>query len=1387
MFQVLQMKMCLSGHRQSETPRISSRAQTGRGILLIVLLLLQLSLARGADTKYGPGPGTGAGAKFFRNYSRENYNSQAQNWFITRDRRGMIYSANQGGVLEYDGVSWKEIPIPGKNARSLTVDSKGTVYIGGNNEIGYLEADGNGLLRYASLTPLLDAGYRDFGYVWRSYSTENGIYFCTSKFLFLFNRHTIRVWRPETSFSLSFICGGKLLILQKERGLMEMRAGYLHLLPGGGAFAHDIIYAIVEFSKGNLLIGTAKGFFLYKDHSLIPFKTEALDTISANQLTFGLRLTDGNFAFATRKGGVFGIDSRGQLRWRFDTSLGLPDNTVWHLCEDPGQDLWLALNNGISKLEYRSPFSIYDGRHGLKGMVFSAARFGSRGRLYAGTAGGLFVMKENGMFDPVPGIGGFCRALLSGGDSLLAATERGVYRLSENNPIPQVLSDTPAYVFQATGTDRFPILAGTERGLISLSPDPRTGRWLAGKFLEEIDEEIRTMARDAQGNLWLGSLRKGVIKISFPSAPGHDNPTAPVIQRYTPRWFPPGVETHVFYAAGHIIIATGKGMFRWDEKTAGVVPDFTFGDEFAGGEKGKSVFRITEDVNQDTWFHSNGRNLAAIPQPDRTYRIYKEKFLRIPGSHVDFIYPDPLEPAVWFAGENGLLRFDTGAGLEDLPPTPFSTFIRGVWANEISISGGDARPGPEKKRLLELPFNRRSLRFSFAAPFFRAEENTLYQCRLDGYDPGWTAWSSETRKDYTNLEPGLNVFRVRAKNIYGHIGAQAVFRFTILPPWYRTWWAFLIYAAAAFFCMFLIIKWRSRKLVREKQRLEQIILERTKEIKRQSEKLEEMANVKSRFFANISHEFRTPLTLIMGPLEQMLTAPQEEGKEQKKKMRLMLRNSQRLLDLINQLLELSRFDSGTMKLQAARQDIVPFLKGVFHSFDSLAVQREMELIFQTGAEDISLYYDPVRLEEVIFNLVSNAIKFTPAGGRITLAVEVREALPGKDGMEGQDFLEVSVSDTGPGIPQEELAHIFDRFYQADSTYAYHRQGTGIGLAIAREIVELHHGTITAYSPGREGSGSLFVIRLPMGSVHLKPEEIVESIPSPKKSGHPAPDVKEYEEEESEPLKKGEETGQGAVPQEKDIILVVEDSADVREYIRGALEPQYLVKEAKDGEEGLRQAGEIVPDLIICDVMMPGKDGFEVCREIKNDRATSHIPVILLTARAGEDSIVQGLEAGADDYITKPFSTRILLARIKNLIDLRRQSQQNLGREMTLQPAKAAVSRIDQEFLKDMQNVINENLSDTEFNVDQLSRKLYMSHATVYRKIHALTGENPGDFIRTCRLKRGAELLKAGKGNVGEVAFEVGFSSTSYFIKCFKEKFQQLPSEYQERKGMMNDE
>jgi len=517
-------------------------------------------------------------------------------------------------------------------------------------------------------------------------------------------------------------------------------------------------------------------------------------------------------------------------------------------------------------------------------------------------------------------------------------------------------------------------------------------------------------------------------------------------------------------------------------------------------------------------------------------------------------------------------------------------------------------------------------------------------------------------------------------------------------------------------------------------------------------------------------------------MEQMLSDSQDQ--RQQKKLSMMLRNSQRLLTLINQLLDLSRFDSGKVKLQAASRDIVPFLKDIVSSFQLAAQKNQLELGFYSQKESISLYFDAPKMEDVIYNLMINALKFTPPGGKIAVSVFIRQREqqdlrdhPPK-GTSIPGFVNISVRDTGIGIPKEQLAHIFDRFFQTQGPRQKALKGTGIGLALIKENVLLHHGRINVHS--QEGKGTEFVIRLPMGREHLDPGEIIDTPAAP-------PQTPKYKEIETLYMLTGSETEEQDNEQpcavdtpdrEKPVILVVEDHVDVRKYICEPLKADYTVIEAADGKEGIEKAREIIPDLIVSDIMMPGVDGYELCSEIKRDIKTSHVPIILLTAKASEVSIIQGLETGADDYITKPFNSKILAVRIKNLIELRRQLQQKIQKQMLLQPAEIAVSSMDREFIKDMQEIIEKNLSESGFNVEELSKKLYMNRATVYRKIIALTGESPTEFIRSYRLQRAAQLLRDKFGTVSQVASAVGFDNPAYFAKCFKEKFHQLPSSYQ---------
>ncbi|NIM16355.1 MAG: response regulator, partial [Candidatus Aminicenantes bacterium] len=1070
----------------------------------------------------------------------------------------------------------------------------------------------------------------------------------------------------------------------------------------------------------------------------------------------------------------------------FDKTYGLQDDKVHYVFEDIRGNLWLCLDRGITKIEYTSSISLYDDRSGLSGSVSSVVRH--HNYLYVGTTKGLYCLEAPFKFRLISGISGSCWHLLSVDDSILAATDYGVFQVDTKNNTNRRVINESSYLLLPSKHHPGRVWCGRNRGLSALIE--RNGQWIEKHRFEKDDQDIRFIAEDKKGDLWLVTSTGGVIKVDFRPDINH-----PVVTGYdTSHGLPDGGVDSIGVAAGHVIFATKNGIFRFNEEEKKFVPDETLGKEFAGGRPdSKPVFRLIEDKNKHIWFTSESRNFQAIPGPGGPFRIYSEPFRRIPTTNqVNVIYPDPGGKTIWFGGSDGLFRYDTT--IKKSNRKNFATLLRRVRANEqLIFDGFKTKTGKTAKDLFPIfEYRDRNLYFEFAATFFEAENETHYQCFMKGYDKDWSSWSKDTKRNYTNLDSGLYTFRVRAKNVYEHMGEENTFRFKVLPPWYKTWWALLFYAILFFLLVFFIVRWRSGKLEREKQRLEQIVKERTKEINEknqqlekqtiklteQSEKLKEMDKVKSRFFANISHEFRTPLTLIMSPLEQMFDDTRDE--KQKKELNMMLRNSRRLLTLINQLLDLSRIDSGKMKLQTACQNIVPFLKGILASFHGLARQNKLELDFHPEEEDISVYFDAQKLEEVMYNLLINAVKFTPPGGKITVSVSIDRQDQPEEGSLPPGFVKISVCDTGIGIPKDQLSQIFDRFFQAKISKEKAHKGTGIGLALTKEIVLLHRGKIDVHS--QLGKGTEFVILLPLEPKQPEPGEIAATSETSKSLKKRKEADRLYMiEEEDEPTavetKTDTEPGIRVEGQEKNIILVVEDNADVRKYIRGPLEQFYTVVEAEDGKEGIDKAKEIIPDLIVSDIMMPEVDGYELCKELKKDVKTSHIPTILLTAKASEESIIQGLETGADDYVTKPFNTKILLSRIKNLIDLRRQLQLKIQRQKMLLPHEISVSSVDEKFLKELQDIIEKNLSDEDFSVDMLCEKLHMGRSTLFRKIQALAGETPSQFIHSYRLERAAQLLRENFGNVTEVAMEVGFSSPQYFAKLFKEKFHRSPSSF----------
>lgn len=545
--------------------------------------------------------------------------------------------------------------------------------------------------------------------------------------------------------------------------------------------------------------------------------------------------------------------------------------------------------------------------------------------------------------------------------------------------------------------------------------------------------------------------------------------------------------------------------------------------------------------------------------------------------------------------------------------------------------------------------------------------------------------------------------------------------------------------------------------------------------KAEAEKLRELDRLKSSFFANISHEFRTPLTLIKGPLEEMANG-RFQGDLQKY-YRIMLRNSNRLLNLVNQLLDLSKLESGRMLLQLERGDAGRFIKAIAHAFESMAARKQIRYHIEVGEGLETACFDRDKLEKILANLLSNAFKFTAEEGAVSLQAQ---------SLENGRRLHLKVQDDGIGIPEMELPHIFERFYspprppQRGATlppWGGLEGATGIGLALVKELVELHGGRIEVQS--EEGKGTTFLVSLPIGEAVLKRGELVEP-------GADALDIPAGPAADSDAIASTasiESTASIASkvsitppPSSEEIVLIVEDNQDVRRYISDQLQGQYRLLEAADGKEGLETATREVPSLIITDVMMPEMDGVELCRILKQQEATSHIPIIMLTARGEREDKIEGLEQGADDYLTKPFDAEELRLRAKNLLEQQRRWRERFSKEVTFKPREMAVTSADEAFLNRVAEVIDRNMEEETFGVPGLADAVGLSRSQLHRKLKALAGKSPSQVIKEMRLQRAKELLEKGAGNASEVAFMAGFNSLAYFSTCFKDAYGVSPSE-----------
>lgn len=775
-----------------------------------------------------------------------------------------------------------------------------------------------------------------------------------------------------------------------------------------------------------------------------------------------------------------------------------------------------------------------------------------------------------------------------------------------------------------------------------------------------------------------------------------------------------------------------------------------------------SVKSILEDKNGNLWIGTN----SGIS----FFNVEKKSFINY--SISDGLNGNEFNSNAALLSENDLMYFGSVEGLNVFnsneiiqsnysPPVVFTDFQ--ILNQPVTIS----KSTPLKESILTakeiiLSHSDNVFSFQFSALDYNSPQSIHYAYMMEGFDDDWI-YSGERRFiTYTNLDAGTYSFKVKATNSDGVWGENfKSISVTVNQPWWRTGWAYAIYVL-----LIVVGIFTARKIEVNRARLRNELKMREFEAKKQKE----LENLKSRFFANLSHEFRTPLTLIRGPVEELINGTATENR--KGYYQLIQRNSEKLQELIDQLLELTQLENASMPLKAKQENIVRLLRGLVYSFDSLAKQKNIKLSFECQDEKLICWVDRDKLEKIINNLLSNAFKFTPANGQISVNASSTKS-------DDEEFTEVKVSDSGIGIPEEKLKHIFDRFYQVDDSSRKNYGGSGIGLALVKELVDLHKWQIEVQS--EFGKGTVFYLRIPLSESYLTENEKIYDKVSDERKKVSDKLTGLYSEEDNF----GKEIEQEIAEKQKLLdakpsILVVEDSEDVRSYLTGLLKSDYQLNEAVDGEDGIKKAVDLMPDLIISDVMMPSMDGFEFCKKIKTDWQTSHIPVILLTAKVSAQSKIEGLETGADDYLTKPFSSKELFVRIKNLLKQRRKLREKFRKEIKVEPASIAVNSVDNEFLEKAFTVVEKNLSNTEFSSEVFAKEMFMSRSQLHRKLMAVAGQGPGEFVRAFRLKKAAALILEKRLSITQIAFEVGFNSPSHFTKAFRQQFNCLPTEFIEQ-------
>lgn len=1287
-------------------------------------------------------------------YDQGNPNSIRSNELqaLGEDAAGNLLVGTSVGLDLFDPRLEKFYPIPVKGdeqgsgyVKSIFTDSRGTIWV----------ATGRGLKRYDAVNKVLLSV--EFG---KDISPRTIVYTIAEdadrKLWFGVGRKVVK-YDPETQQTLPlpdgltthktygqsgvyFIAhdGDRNVWIGTERdGVIELdhETGVVHTFNADtrpNPVSNDMIRAI-SFYKGNVWIGSRNGLYVINRQKQVinHYQVNQYDPValSGNSILSFMHDNAGSIWVGTFAGGVSivqpGNDNFSYINERNDKNPGLNYPVVSCILEDASKNLWIATEGGGINVYNRQTkqFSYLhvdpSSKHLVNQETIKAIQFDESGNLWIGTLEGLFyyevdtrrirqeVLRERTHYDEMVYTLAYNEGRLWIGTKggLFCRTKEGQYlryRHQPNDSTSIISNNINAMISDRDGG----IWIGTETGLSWLPQGKQQFINYLTEYASVFNKNaILCIYEDQRRNCWIGT-RGGGLKL---------------FSRQQQRFFTLdkswGLTDNIVHAImedrqGNIWVSFNQGIARIVLKKTN--PPFT-----------KEEIQVT-NYSVNNGLGSNEFSAAAF----RT-----------------------SAGQIMFGGVNGIVSFQPEQMVTNKVPPP--VVLTDLLIKNIPVAIDKRSPLQQSVTYTDnitLTYDQAYFTIHFAALNYINPRTNQYAYKLEGLnqDTLWHYVGNQQTATYTNLSAGKYIFKVKAANNDGYWNEHyTTLHLTVLPPIWKTWYAYLLYAFVISTVLYLFYSYSIKTT-----RLQQELL--MQEMNRQKD--QELVQRKLSFFTNISHEIKTPLTLVLAPVEKLLAMVQGKEKETAQLL-LMKRNGERLLRLTDQLLDFRKFEAGSMPLQVAPGNVVAFMREIMLSYEGYARQLQIDLSMQVEQEGGEVWHDGDKLEKIVNNLLSNAFKFTPAGGAIKMTINssARQTI-------------LRVEDTGEGIAAANLESIFNPFQHYNDT-GRQLSGTGIGLAFTKGLVALHHGKIAVVStqatPGEKGY-TCFTVTLPAGQEAYAPEERQQAA----KDIVPVAVMPATEEVHRE-----KDSGEGET---KPLLLIVEDNDEVRGLLIEHYSSTFTVQAAASGVQGLQIAYEVLPDIIISDVMMPGMNGTEMSRQLKQDQRTSHIPIVLLTARNQVNYQIEGYETGADEYITKPFNLALMDVRVNNLLQSRRLLRERYSRDITLQPSALAITPADEVFLDKVMHFIEENIMEPTLQVEEMGKVVNMSRTTLYRKLKALTGQSAIEFIRGVRLKRAAQLLQRKEYTVNEVAYMVGFSDVDYFRKCFKQQFGKTPREYEGR-------